>query len=404
MNAPISEQPLRIVQVGLRYSPNLGDGAISECIAYGLKHLLPEAEVSFLDMSGRRQYGDEIVGNRSLAIAILDHVPQALGQMMVRYKLNRVLDGFEAQWRDQLDADFVVVGGGQIFSDKLLNFPIKVARAARLIAARGTPVAVFGAGVAGNWTRQGTGLFRELGQAGPRMIGLRDEGSLANWTRQYGGNPAPVLTVDPAHLAAGCFGAPESMTDEVGLCVTDFGVLRHHSDGRVAGAGSEPEKFYLDCAQALVRAGRKVAFFTNGEGADEALLARVNAAAQTSDWAQGSVRAEVRAAEPGVLARRLGGYACVVAHRLHACIIGYSYQRPLVGLGWDNKLASFFGMIGAEAHFTADLGVTGDGVAQLVAGAVAAGVDPVRHGEMQQECWGAFDRLARVAVSEGPQA
>ena len=47
-------------------------------------------------------------------------------------------------------------------------------------------------------------------------------------------------------------------------------------------------------------------------------------------------------ADPGELAHAIARFDCVLAHRLHACIVAYSYRIPAVGFAWDRKLDSFF--------------------------------------------------------------
>ena len=403
-SAPVSDQKLRVVQVGLRYSPNLGDGAISDCVAYGLQQKLPNAQVSFLDMSGRQQYGDQIIQNRSLAIKVLSFLPRTVGQQLVSLKLKKVLDGLEPEWRSDLEADCIVLGGGQIFSDKLLNFPIKVARIVKILEERNMPVAVFAAGVSKNWSARGKKLFQGIKRLEPRMIGLRDAGSIDNWRRQYGVSPEPTHTVDPAFLAASCYGPALDSQNAVGLCVTDFGVLQHHSDGSVAGSASDPVEFYISCTKALVDKGRQVVLFTNGEGADEALLARVNSALSRSAIAADRYRIEPRAERPEALGRALGSYECVVGHRLHSHIIGYSYKCPLVGLGWDNKMESFFDLIDAKDYFSGAPDLSGYAVAGMVERAIANGVDEDQHAKVQNMAWTAFDQLARVSVKAASQA
>ena len=45
---------------------------------------------------------------------------------------------------------------------------------------------------------------------------------------------------------------------------------------------------------------------------------------------------------PEELAHLISSYDAIVAHRLHANIIAYSYAIPHVGLGWDTKMEGFF--------------------------------------------------------------
>jgi hypothetical protein len=60
----------------------------------------------------------------------------------------------------------------------------------------------------------------------------------------------------------------------------------------------------------------------------------------------------------------------VVAHRLHACIVAVSYGRPVIGLGWDRKVESFFDEIGAPEAF-APAGTPPERIAERAGSAIA---------------------------------
>jgi hypothetical protein len=198
---------LKIVQFGLCYSPNLGDGVIADCLAHGLTARLPGAEVAHVDISGRQARGARTIRNRRLVLAMLERLPRPLRHALARRKLNGLIDRVQDSWRAAAaGADLAVIGGGQIFSDANLNFPVKIGRAAGILAERGTPVAVHAVGVSRNWSAEGTALFARVLECDLRMVGTRDAGSATAWAAQMPGGPAPVLTADPGLLAAACYG------------------------------------------------------------------------------------------------------------------------------------------------------------------------------------------------------
>src|SRR6056297_2960110 len=136
---------LHVTQFGLCYSPNLGDGVIADCLAYGLRARRPGVEVTHVDLSGRRDFGHVTIRGRRLLLAVLHVLPRALRLPLAERKLNRIVDGVAPEWRAAAAADLAVIGGGQVLSDSSLNFPVKIGRAARMIAEAGTPVAVHAA-------------------------------------------------------------------------------------------------------------------------------------------------------------------------------------------------------------------------------------------------------------------
>lgn len=392
------------MQFGLCYSPNLGDGVIADCLAHGLTARLPGAEVAHVDISGRHARGARTIRNRRLVLAMLERLPRPLRHALARRKLNGLIDRVQDSWRAAAaGADLAVIGGGQIFSDANLNFPVKIGRAAGILAERGTPVAVHAVGVSRNWSAEGTALFARVLECDLRMVGTRDAGSATAWAAQMPGGPAPVLTADPGLLAAACYGPPDAPPEGVGLCVTDFAVLGHHADGSIAGGGQDPAGFYAGLAAALAGAGHRVTLFCNGAAEDAAQVDRIaRAPALAALRAEGRVRVAPAAADPAGLAQLIAGFEAVVAHRLHACIVAYSYGRPVVGLGWDRKLEAFFEMVGSAENFSADPAMDGAAVARMVAGALERGIAPDAHAAAIGAAWEGIDALAACVTRPGP--
>jgi polysaccharide pyruvyl transferase WcaK-like protein len=388
---------MKILQFGLCYSSNVGDGIISECLVHGLRAARPEAEVMALDISGRQSAGQTVVGNRSAALKLLSALPKPLRGRLVEARLRPILDRAEPAWRAALDgADLAVLGGGQIFSDADLNFPAKISRVAGLLRQSGTPTAVFAAGVARNWSPRGAELFGRVFETDLRRVGLRDAGSIAAWEAQAGPRgPAPVLTRDPGLLAAACYGGADAAGRAIGLCVMDMSTARYHADALVAGG---PQTYAL-LARELAARGHEVLLFCNGAAEDRAALA---AALGAAGEAGGRIRGAPPPESPADLAALVRGCRAVVAHRLHACITAYAYARPIVGLGWDGKLEAFFRSVGAEAGFVGAADVTAAQLADHVEAALERGVDAQRHGAVVAEARAAVEELLELARPAAP--
>lgn len=371
---------MRIVQFGLPYSPNLGDGIIAECFAHGVGEVAPKARVVSIDLSGRTGFGHAVVANRTRALAVLKRLPRPARHALVQIRLGQVLSGAAPLWREVLEgADLAVIGGGQLFSDADLNFPLKVARAAELAHAAGVPVAVHAAGVAANWSRRGTALFARLFETELRGVGLRDAPSVAAWRAQTGERgPAPWLARDPGLLAAGRYG-PVQADERVGLCVAAPGILSYHAEGALT-SGTGP---FADLARALMAEGHALRLFTNGAEEDDAALAAV-AEALAPEVADGRAAVAPRPLRPEALARTVASCRAVVAHRLHACIVAFAYGRPVVGLGWDRKVESFFASVGASQAF-APAGEEAGRIAARLSRVLAVGPDAAARATAEAE-------------------
>lgn len=65
----------RIVLLNVKYSPNLGDGLLSECLERELARALPDCEVTSIDLAGRTGYPSGYGRTRGTALALLERLP-----------------------------------------------------------------------------------------------------------------------------------------------------------------------------------------------------------------------------------------------------------------------------------------------------------------------------------------
>ena len=393
---------MRIALFGLPHSPNLGDGVIADCLAFAVRRAAPGAEVRAIDLSGRRARGDVTVRNRALAIRALGAMPRALRERVVVSRLTRLLDRVAPEWEAAVrGADLAILGGGQLFSDADLNFPVKVARACEVVARHRVPLAIHAVGVARNWSPRGAALFARAGGADLRRVGLRDDYSAGAWRAQMPAGVAvePVIARDPGLLAAACYGPAERPGERLGVCVTAPEIVAYHSE---PGGRGDALGLLEGVALALVERGHAVTLFTNGAAEDEAALARLAARAPLARRIDaGAVEVAEAPRTPAELARLVAGLRGLVAHRLHACILGYAYALPVVGLGWDRKVESFFASVGASRHFVGAAGAGAGPVAARLDRALAEGVDAVTHARVVAEAGQAVERALAAA---GPAA
>lgn len=391
---------MRIVIFGLPFSPNVGDGVIADCLSHGIRSLVPGAEVTVIDLSGRTGWGAVMVRNRGLALKLLTILPKIVRGKLVEARLNAMLDKIIGDWRGAVaGADLVVMGGGQLFSDADLNFPVKIGRASQVAAEAQVPIAVHGVGVARNWSPRGHALFSQVAKADLRRVAARDPGSVENWSAQMKTGPAPEIARDPGLLAAECYGATEP-GPAIGVCITDPDILAYHAEAQVAGAGGGMS-FWADLVETLASKGHVVRLFCNGAAEDRAALTRLAARPKVADLIAGGQASVARAPETSTaLAAEIATHKAVVAHRLHACILAYAFGRPTVGLGWDQKVESFFGSVDLPQNFIEGKKASGRAVADRLEAALAAGIDPDRRRAVIEETRDGIARTLAVAKSD----
>lgn len=342
----------RLVLFNVKYSPNLGDGLLSECLEQELQRSLPGCDVVSIDLAGRSSYPSSHNATRGLALALLDRCPAGMRKVAARVMLEILLAArLRRHYRAGLTgAQAVVVGGGNLLTDADLNFPMKVAGALAQAAKASLPVVVYGVGVAPHWSVEGTRMFTNA-LAGARVAwaSVRDHRSQTSWNAHFAdkGIPAANVVVDPGILASLHYPcAPRSSSGrKVGFCVTDPLAVRYHSD---ASAAATLDDWYPAALRSLVERGFEVALFTNGSPEDRDYLhSRFNTWIR---YAKGPVTLDRSFENPGDLAFLVSGCDAVVGHRMHACIAAHSFGVPTVGLRWDVKLDSFFDLAARSAH------------------------------------------------------
>ncbi|MEO9517717.1 MAG: polysaccharide pyruvyl transferase family protein [Paracoccaceae bacterium] len=393
----------KIVVFAVRYSANLGDGIISDCIEHTIKEVQPDAQVLHIDLAGRDQFRQVIFKNRNLALKVLPRLPRWLRQQIMQFVLGRKLRNLAPVWSETLkDADLAIIGGGQLFSDADLNFPIKIALVAELCNTLNVPMAIYGVGAAMGWTAKGRELFNRLVSQNLVHVAVRDENSQRALNSQMPKLTTPIDVIpDPAVIAQSCFGvAPsdiaEMAADRVGICITADEVLNYHADTTVAGQGRVHDLF-KDLILELVARGRTASVFTNGAQEDEETLMQICAEPEVAPLlAEGHLVRIAPFETPTDLALAISAHEVIVGHRLHANIVAYANKLPSVGLGWDRKVQSFFEMTNRQNHCSTDGALTAAKLCNQIDAAVGDPIDPSFH---QRTCDQAVEGMTRLLAN-----
>ncbi len=393
---------MRVAIFNLKHSPNLGDGAIAECLEHALRERGLDRVLS-IDLAGRRERPGASDGTgRAFKLTLLQRLPGWLRDAGVAIVLGwRVRRRLRPFWRAQLRAaDVVIFGGGQLIQDNDLNFPIKLAAAADECRRRGLPTALFAVGAAPLRSRLAQRLvLRLLGPGRLLHAVVRDEPSRGA-LRELGCDA--VVGRDPALLAAQVWPAPALDRDgplNVGLGITHPAVLAHHSSRREVHSVEDAARRYSVMAERLAASGLGVVCFTNGAAEDELLLAAVSRRLRRSGCPGAAVRIASRPERPQDLAMLIAGCDAVVAHRLHAAILAFAYRVPMIGLRWDDKLASFFASVGLADRVVAFDDRTADNVERLVRRALSEGIAAEAHARAVAETNAAIDGLVAALAS-----
>ena len=248
---------------------------------------------------------------------------------------------FYLKWRSEWKAaiersDLIIVGGGQLFCDVALNFPIKLFLLSTLLGHKET--IVLSVGVSARWSKLGKFLIeRFLAMARPRFMATRDDDSADNLRRMLGHRKIDTAIIhDPALVCADAFPNPhvEEKHWDVGICISNLDALVMNSEYTDLAAGAST-LFFPRLADSLAAHGKSVVLFTNGAAED-------NATARTLvNEGFISERTLLIPSRPTELVSIISRCRAVVAHRLHANIVAYGQGIPSVALDWDKKVESF---------------------------------------------------------------
>lgn len=335
----------RIGIFNVKYSPNLGDGLLSECLEQALIDCGADPDTRSIDLAARTSYGAGSPA-RALQMQLLERLPARARSLAVRAPLAVQSRRLWAPHycRSLQDTECVVIGGGNLLADLDLNFPTKISLALAAASQRRLPVFIYGCGVSAGWSRKGRELLRRaVRHSMVRKVWVRDDRSRRIWDDLVGreaGLEAGV-TRDPGLLAAARYGAgpghPGSGPPVIGLNLTSPVAVRYHS--RNAPPPAELDRWYVDFARALVEKGRRLAVFSNGSPEDREYTRKLRPRFEALDR-DGRITFP-EPASPAALTTLIGQCEAIAGFRMHAIIAAYSCGVPFLALAWDPKLEAF---------------------------------------------------------------
>ncbi|MBB6486257.1 polysaccharide pyruvyl transferase family protein [Rhizobium lusitanum] len=377
---------MKILVFNVKYSENLGDGMLAECIETALANGGGEVEVETVDLAGRQAFARGHGARRRLILGLLRWMPAAARRRLVSLGLKRNLRRLVASWDEKIaNADVVVIGGGNLFQDDDLNFPLKIGTVLDCVCQQDRPLAIYAVGVSKHWSSSAYELFSRVKRARLVHLSVRDGFAQDNWHEHFPEGPRAKIVRDPGLLIGSltmaqrpCQSTERRLT--VGLCVTDPIILRRHSTSALAAIPFSNIGVYRDLIGLLLDDGLRVVLFCNGAREDQRFAECIRSSvvkhrATDSDAFDIAERPKT----PGDLIETIRSVDVILAHRLHACIAAYALKIPHVGLGWDKKVEGFFNSVGREDYLVKDATSSPLFVASLVRAAERDGIEPLRH-------------------------
>lgn len=361
----------------VKFSPNLGDGLLSECLEAELIACGASPDTFSIDLAARTSY-TSAASARSLKLRVLEALPDVLRPFAVRLPLAIAA---ARSWGPHYAAglaggECVVVGGGNLLADLDLNFPTKLRLAIIAAAQRNLPVFIYGCGVSSGWSKRGLALMNEaLATGAVRGVFVRDERSRAIWDELFGvpHSLRAKIVRDPGLLACDVYNPPVAGPGApVGINITSQIALDYHAEDAPSAAALD--QWYVDLAQGLLERGHSLALFTNGSPEDRATLAALKP--RLDALGAGGQISYPEVGTPSQLVSIIAGLSGLAAFRMHAIIAAFSCGVPFLALSWDPKLASFVESVGQGAWLARVSDVDGSAAAAQLVSAIERGIAP----------------------------
>ena len=345
---------MNVKLLNVKYSPNVGDGLLVDCLEAQLQTVDEMQATSSVDLAGRTDFSSSAV-HREKMMRVLESVPVVIRPHLARIGLSAKLAlGLRSHYRLELaDADAVVLGGGNLLSDQDLNFPMKIVAALGEATRRKARVAIYGCGVASTWSRAGRAMVcKALAANPPVFTAVRDNASKKNWDHLFGAAAGAEARVvhDPGILASSVhrFAASDKKRVQpmVAIGVMSSIAIRYHGFDSLS--AEELERWYLKLVDEMIDEGFDVSLFTNGSPEDQRFADSLWASLEKHPSLE-KIRM-VSVYKPVDLCRVIFMADAVVAFRMHALIAAYSYGKPFVALKWDSKVEAFLKTVNLEKN------------------------------------------------------
>jgi len=230
--------------------------------------------------------------------------------------------------------------------DNNLAFPLRLNTISRLVREHSAPLVLLSCGVGRQWTWIGRKMIEPaINRAA--AISVRDLDSMSVLREMFPSVSGKLFVApDPGLWAAETYNIrPESKTGmRIGLGITAPSVLRRRS---IDAAEQYSLAYWAALADRLNTIGYDVTLFCNGAPKDYEASRAVHMRSPSTTLAK-------RPTSGKNLAQLINTFDLIVSHRLHANIVATSLDVKALGLGWDDKVRSYFNLINQpDAMFTA---------------------------------------------------
>lgn len=338
----------KIILAGLINDKNLGDKIIFESVKFLLTEQLEDnnyIEYKYLDLAEFNSKNK----TRPVIIRKLKGAFNRIRRFVIKPNSNKLIQEYCNYYRSQIkDAALIIfVGGGMIKFSTQRNW-LYLSGIISLSEEFNIPVVLNAVGVEGfdNNSYKCLLLKKALNSSVVKFVTTRDDIFILN--NHYLKNNNSIITkkvADPAVYASDVYKIKKNASsDVVGIGLIRGDIFKEYG---INLSKAEVIELYSGLLLELDQRKIKWELFTNGLPTDFELAQEILSKIKKSE---DLVNIQIPNSAKN-LVEIISKYQGVIAARLHACIISYSLNIPVVGLVWNNKLSFFGKNIGHPERF-----------------------------------------------------
>lgn len=333
----------KLIFIGLYDEKNFGDPIIAHCTEWLYsQYLQEEFTTSHLCLDYVEKHNLPIIWRG------IGKIMRMFGVNRTKYNDSVINKEYIRYFRKNIkDADLIIVVGGGLIKYTYQYFYAGISGLMDAAEEYGIPIVFNSVGIEGYdaYNKRCMLLKNALQRRALRYITTRDDIQTL-YNCYFDGKPSvPCLKVaDSAVWASEAYGVTRKQSNVIGIGVGRGGLFVDN------GKNFSEEQFfsvYIQLIDVLSKQGETVELFTNGMDADNSFARQIQ-----DELHNHNIDIKLKIPHgPKDMVENIASYKCIIAARLHSCIVAYSLEIPAIGFVWNDKLKLWGENIGAEEFF-----------------------------------------------------
>ncbi len=359
----------KILVAGLVSDKNLGDKIIVDCTSYLLRSQLTDQQTSVEELD-LRKYTEALGKHFQLKRKLAEDPDRVVKLFKFNFYKYLVKSATRFYKRKIEGNSLIVVAGGGMIKFKYQSVWLYISGLIFAANKLGIPVALNAVGVEGFDDNNPKCSYLKEALNSPNVISITTRDDLKTLQEHYlKGNQRLTarLVADPAVFSASTYQvSPDQQSELIGIGLIRSNIFK---DNGLLISDDELIELYANILKRLNKQGMKWKLFTNGLPDDFVMARQIHNKLGTEFLAS---QIDVPQT-PEELLRIIAQFKGVIAARLHACILSYSLEIPVIGLVWNRKLKFFGQNIGLAERFVTVENFKADYIVEQLVAAINEG-------------------------------